>query len=146
MSFLENEEEKKKSAVWDWIIGLGLLALVGGFTFYYQYQKRSSVDRFAEADSLYQAGDLRAAAKLYEELKTASYLTARDDSVLYERLFAIAELEDEERRLVGLLRARLAAGDSAGVRAEIEAATFRGLLRADEQRWLDSAKRALGVE
>lgn len=146
MSFLENEEEKKKSAFWDWAVGLGLLALVGGFTLYYQTQKRISTERFAEADSLYQAGDLRAAAEAYENLKTASYLTTYNDSVLYARLTAIEDLEDEERRLVDLLRARLAAGDTAGVREALEAATFRDLLQADERRWLDSAKQALGVE
>src|SRR5690606_13208431 len=69
MSFLEKEEPDAKSSLWDWVIGIGLIALVGGFTVFYQYQKRSSTTRFGEADSLFQAGNLKEAGKLYEELK-----------------------------------------------------------------------------
>ena len=37
-------------------VGLGLVLLIGGFTIYYQYQKRSSISLSKRADSLFVAG------------------------------------------------------------------------------------------
>jgi hypothetical protein len=139
MSFLEKEEETK-SAFWDWFIGVGLLVLVGGFTLYYQMQKRTTQQRFQTADSLFQAGDFAGAARAYDELKDASYLTAGNDSVIYARLDSIEELEEREKEIVARLRTRLAAGDTEGARTELDTATFHGLLRERDQRWLDSLK------
>jgi hypothetical protein len=72
MSFLEKEDDKK-SAFWDWFFGIGLVVLVGGFTLYYQVQKRATQERFRAADALFRAGDFAGAARAYEELKDASY-------------------------------------------------------------------------
>lgn len=142
MSFLEKEDEKK-SAFWDWFIGIGLLALVGGFTLYYQVQKRATQSRFAAADALFAAGDFAAAAQAYEELKDASYLTAVNDSIIYDRLDSIETFEESEREAVFRLRTRLGAGDTAGARADLDTLVFRGLLAPPDQAWVDSVKTAL---
>lgn len=142
MSFLEKEDEKK-SAFWDWFIGIGLLVLVGGFTLYYQLQKRATQSRFTAADALFQSGDFVGAARAYEELKDASYLTAANDSIIYERLDTIEALEESERETVFRLRTRLGAGDAEGVRAELDTLVFRGLLGPRDQAWVDSMKAAL---
>lgn len=142
MSFLEKEDEKK-SPFWDWVIGIGLLVLVGGFTLYYQTQKRSTQRRFAAADTLFQSGDFIAAAHAYEDLKDASYLTTANDSTIYARLDLIETIEESEREAVARLRNRLAAGDVARARQELDTLVFRGLLRAEDQLWVDSVKAAL---
>jgi hypothetical protein len=137
MSFLEPEEEKK-SALWDWVLGIGLLVLVGGFTVYYQTQKRSTRERFHLADSLFQAGDFAGAARAYENLKDASYITASDDSVIYERMDSVEDLTEREKEAVARLRMRFAAGDVEGARADLDTLIFRGLLPARDQQWVDS--------
>jgi hypothetical protein len=139
MSFLEKEDEAK-SAFWDWFIGIGLVVLVGGFTLYYQMQKRTTQRRFEAADTLFQAGDFAGAARAYEELKDASYLTAANDSVIYARLDSVEELREREREVVARLRTRLAAGDTAGVRSDLDTTRFSGLLDEGDQYWVDSLK------
>jgi hypothetical protein len=139
MSFLEKEDEKK-SAFWDWFIGIGLIVLVGGFTFYYQMQKRATQKRFAAADSLFHAGEFLSAAQAYEELKDASYLTATNDSIIYDRLDSIETFEESEREAIARLRTKVAAGDTAGARQDFDTLVFRGLLGAQDQFWLDSVK------
>lgn len=142
MSFLEKEDEKK-SAFWDWFIGIGLLVLVGGFTLYYQMQKRATQQRFTAADALFQVGDFTGAALAYEQLKDASYLTAANDSIIYDRLDSIETFEETEREAVARLRTKVAAGDTAGARGEFDTLVFRGLLNEQDQFWLDSVKAAL---
>jgi hypothetical protein len=139
MGFLEKEEEKT-SAVWDWVIGIALLILVAGFTFFYQYQKRSSHQRFQQADSLFQAGHFREAVRLYDELKNAQYLTTRHDSLIYSRIDSVESMEDREKDALGRMRAKLTAGDTAGAKADMRAQVFRGLLDAAVQAYLDSVK------
>lgn len=141
MSFLEPEEEKK-SAFWDWFIGIGLLVLVGGFTVYYQVQKRSTQERFRAADSLFRAGSFAEAAAAYEDLKNASYLTATNDSTIYARLDSVEDLAERERETVARLRVRLAAGDVDGVHGVLDTLTLRGLLAEQDQAWVDSLKSA----
>src|SRR5687767_3712128 len=99
MSFLEKEESEKSSSFWDWTIGIGLIVLIGGLTFFYQYQKRSSTTRFHQADDLYKAGKLREAGKVYEDLKTAQYLTTQDDSIIYARLDSIEVAQEQQNTL-----------------------------------------------
>jgi hypothetical protein len=140
MSFLEKEDEKP-STMWDWIVGIGLLVLIGGFTFYYQMQKRLSLKRFNEAAALFEAGRFREASRAYEELKDAQYLTSSNDSLIYARLDSVEELEEREREMVARLRSKLAAGDTAGARADLQSTPFRGLLGASDQKWVDSVKR-----
>ena len=142
MALLEAEEDKK-SPFWDWFIGIGLLVLVGGFTLYYQVQKRSTQERFRSADKLYEAGDYTGAAAAYESLKDASYLTAANDSTIYARLEVIEDLQEREKEAVARLRMRIAAGDLDGARAELEAFTSSGLLAAGDRAWLDSVRAAL---
>jgi hypothetical protein len=142
MSFLE-KEEGKQSTFWDWTIGLGLLALVAGFTAYYQIQKRATQSRFRAADALFLKGDFVGAAEAYESLKDASYLTAANDSTIYARLDTIGELEEQSREAVARARTLLAAGDTAGGHAEIRAVAYPGLLDERDRLWADSAKRAL---
>ena len=140
MSFLEKEDEKK-SAFWDWFFGIGLLVLVGGFTIYYQMQKRATQQRFRAADALFEAGRFAEAATAYEDLKEASYLTAANDSVIYARLDSVEALKEQEVETVARLRTRFAAGDTASARAELDTARFHGLLDTRDQRWLDSVRR-----
>jgi hypothetical protein len=139
MGFLESEDEKK-SAFWDWFFGIGLLVLVGGFTLYYQMQKRATQEHFRAADTLFQTGDFAGAAQAYEELKDASYLTAANDSTIYARLDSVEELGELEREAVARLRMKLAAGDTAGARLELDSVSFHGLLDDEDQQWLDSVK------
>jgi len=139
MSFLE-KEDKKPSTFWDWVVGIGVLVLVGGFTLFYQFQKRSSLRRFQEADSLFQAGKFQEATQLYDQLKSAQYLTTVHDSIIYARLDSVESMEDEEKEAVSSLRSKAATGDTAGIRAELSATTFHGLLSAEDQAFLDSIK------
>ena len=142
MSFLE-KEDGKQSTFWDWFIGLGLLALVGGFTAYYQVQKRATQSRFRAADSLFLSGDFVGAAGAYESLKDASYLTAANDSTIYARLDTIGELEERSRETVARARTLFAAGDTAGARAEIGAVAYPGLLDERDRAWIDSTRKVL---
>ncbi len=139
MSFLE-KEDAKPSTFWDWVIGVALLCLVGGFTYFYQYQKRYSRQKFQAADSLFQAGKFPEAERAYEELKGAQYLTTSHDSLIYARLDSVSSMEDGEKETLARARAKLAAGDTTGARAEIKARIFRGLLRDEDQAALDSIK------
>lgn len=141
MSFLDAEDEKK-SAFWDWFFGIGLLVLVGGFTLYYQVQKRATQKRFTTADSLFRAGDFAGAAQAYEGLKDASYLTAANDSTIYARLDSVESLEESGREAVARLRMRASAGDTTGLRTELDTLDFHGLLDPQDQFWVDSAKAA----
>ncbi len=139
MSFLE-KEDKKPSTFWDWVVGIGLLVLVGGFTLFYQVQKRSSMKRFNEADSLFQAGKFRDAVKFYDELKNAQYLTTAHDSIIYARLDSVESMEEREKESVIRLRSKMTVGDTAGIRAELSSQTYHGLLPDEDQNWLDSIK------
>ena len=141
MAFLDKEDEKP-SAFWDWVIGIVLLLAVAGFTVFYQYQKRYSRDHFQEADSLFQAGRYGEAALVYQELKNAQYLTTTHDSLIYARLDSVESMQEQEAEAVGRIRAKLAAGDTAGARAEL-GLPFRGLLPPEAQAYLDSVKAAL---
>lgn len=140
MSFLEKEEGKKPSTFWDWTVGIGLIVVVGGFTFFYQFQKRSSMHHFQQADSLFQAGKFRDASKLYDDLKNAQYLTTAHDSLIYARLDSVESMEEREKEAVTRLRSKLAAGDTAGAHAELSAYVFNGLLSPEDQFYLDSLK------
>lgn len=142
MSFLSKEDEKP-STFWDWVVGLGLVVLIGGFTVYYQWQKRVSLGEFHAADDLFKAGKFREASAAYEELKNASYLTAENDSIIYTRLDSVRELEEREREIVARLRTKLSAGDTAGARVELDTTTFHGLIGDEDRRWVDSVKQAL---
>lgn len=116
MALLENETEKP-SSFWDWVIGIGLLLIVGGFTLFYQLEKKSSRARFAEADRLFAAGRLPEAAHLYEDLKSAQYLTPANDSVLYARLDSIESLREVQTEAMRQARLSLGSGDTAAARA-----------------------------
>ena len=142
MCFLSKEDEKP-SAFWDWVVGIGLVVLIGGFTVYYQWQKRVSLREFHAADDLFKAGKFREASDAYELLKNASYLTAENDSIIYTRLDSVRELEELEREALARLRTKLAAGDTAGARADLDTTPFHGLLGDGERRWVDSVKGAL---
>lgn len=139
MSFLEKEGEDKGSGVWDWVVGIGLVLLIGGFTVYYQYQKRSSVSHSKQADSLFVAGDYAAAEKAYEELKNAQYLTAKDDSIIFARLDTIETAKEEGAAQVAEARARLQAGDTAAARSALAGIRIRALLAPEDKAFADSA-------
>jgi predicted negative regulator of RcsB-dependent stress response len=138
MSFLEKEESEKASSFWDWVVGIGLVVLIGGFTVYYQYQKRSSTSRFHEADALYQAGNIKDAGKLYEELKSAQYLTTQDDSTIYARLDTIETAQEQQNALVADAKKLAAAGDTAGAATSLQKISHKELLAPEDQAWADS--------
>ena len=138
MSFLEKEETEKSSTFWDWVVGVGLVVVIGGFTAFYQYQKRSSTSRFHEADGLYQAGKLKEASKVYEQLKSAQYLTTHDDSTLYSRLESIETTQEQQNTLVADAKKKAAAKDTAGIAAELGKLTHKDLLVPEDQAWVDS--------
>ncbi|HLP40679.1 MAG TPA: hypothetical protein VK465_04160 [Fibrobacteria bacterium] len=132
------KEEEKQSSFWDWVVGIGLVVLIGGFTVYYQYQKRSSISRGKQADSLFVAGKYSEAAKVYEELKNAQYLTTKDDSIIYARLDTIETRGDEEAARVVEARAKLSQGDTAGADAILSSLRYRELLPPEDKTWVDS--------
>lgn len=139
MSFLEKEGEDKGSGIWDWVVGIGLVLLIGGFTVYYQFQKRSSASHSKQADSLFVAGDFAAAEKAYEELKNAQYLTAKDDSIIFARLDTIETAKEDAAAKVAEARARLHAGDTAAARSLLAGLRFRALLAPEDRSFADSA-------
>jgi predicted negative regulator of RcsB-dependent stress response len=139
MSFLEKEEGEKSGSFWDWVVGIGLLLLIAGFTFYYQFQKRASASRFQEADAVYKAGKFKDAGQLYEALKSAQYLTTRDDSTIYARLDTIETAQEQQNAAVVEAKKRAAAGDTAGLGAQLAKLPHRDLLSPEDQAWVDSA-------
>jgi predicted negative regulator of RcsB-dependent stress response len=138
MSFLEKEDGEKASSFWDWVVGIGLVVVIGGFTVFYQYQKRSSTSRFHEADGLYQAGKIKEAGKLYEELKSAQYLTTKDDSTIYARLDTIETAQEQQNALVTDAKKKAAAGDTAGLAMDLRKLPHKELLAPEDQAWVDS--------
>jgi len=141
MSFLEKEGEPKQSAFWDWAVGIGLVVIIGGFTLYYQFQKKSSAARFHEADSLFQAGNYPEAERKYERLKSAQYLTTQNDSIIYARMDSIETAKDREAELAVRSRTLLAAGDTTGARREAGKILRKELLQPEDSAWIDSLVR-----
>lgn len=140
MSFLEKEEgEKKPSSFWDWAVVIGLVVLASGFTVYYQYQKRASASRFDEADAVFKSGKLKEAGQLYEALKSAQYLSNKEDSILYARLDTIETLQEQQNAAVIEAKRRAAAHDTAGLPAQLSRLPHRELLSPEDQAWVDSA-------
>lgn len=140
MSFLEKEDGEKSSSLWDWVVGIGLIVLIGGFTVFYQYEKRSSTSRFQEADALYKAGKYKEAGNLYEELKSAQYLTTKDDSTIYARLDSIEIVQEQQNAVVTEVKKKAAAGDTAGIVRELEKLSQKDLLSPEDQAWVDSVR------
>jgi hypothetical protein len=139
MSFLEKEDAEKSSSFWDWVVGIGLVVAIGGFTFFYQYQKRTSTTRFNEADALYQAGKFKEAGKAYQELKSAQYLTNHNDSIIYARLDTIETSQEQQNAWVAEAKKAAAAHDTAAVVSELGKLNHKELLAPEDQAWVDSA-------
>ena len=140
MSFLEKEATEKSSNFWDWVIGIGLVVLIGGFTAFYQYQKRSSTTRFHQADDLFKAGKLKEAGLIYEELKSAQYLTTHDDSIIYARLDTLEVTQEQQNTLVTEAKKKLDLNDTLGATAELEKLNHKELLAPEDQAWVDSVR------
>jgi predicted negative regulator of RcsB-dependent stress response len=138
MSFLEKEDGEKSSSFWDWVVGIGLVVLIGGFTVFYQYQKRVSSSRFQEADAVFKAGKLKEAGQLYEALKSAQYLSNKDDSLIYARLDAIETAQEQQNAAVIEAKKRVAAHDTAGLAGQLAQLPHRDLLSPEDQAWVDS--------
>jgi predicted negative regulator of RcsB-dependent stress response len=138
MSFLEKEEGEKPSTFWDWAVGIGLIVLIGGFTVYYQYQKRISTSRFQEADAVYKSGNMKEAGQLYEALKSAQYLSNKDDSIIYARLDAIETAQEQQNAAVAEAKKRVASRDTAGLAVQLSRLPHRDLLSPEDQVWVDS--------
>lgn len=138
MSFLEKEEGEKPSTFWDWVVGIGLIVLIGGFTVYYQYQKRVSNSRFQEADAVYKTGKLKEAGQLYEALKSAQYLSNKDDSTIYARLDAIETAQEQQNAAVTEAKKRAVSHDTVGLAAQLSQLPHRDLLSPEDQAWVDS--------
>ena len=145
MSFLEKEASDKPSSFWDWVVGIGLVVLIGGFTVYYQYQKRTSASRFEEADAVYKAGKLKEAGQLYEALKSAQYLSNKYDSLIYARLDTIETTQEQQNAAVIEAKKRAAAHDTAGLAPQLARLPHRDLLSAEDQAWVDSVLRGGAV-
>jgi hypothetical protein len=138
MSFLEKEEGDKASSFWDWVVGIGVVVVVVGFTVFYQYQKRASISRFQEADSLFQAGKIKDAAKLYEELKSAQYLTNKYDSIIYARLDTIETLQEMQNALVASARKKAVAGNASALGPVLDRIPHKEMLSEEDKAWVDS--------
>jgi hypothetical protein len=142
MAFLE-KEEAPPSAFWDWVIGIGLVVLIGGFTLFYQYQKRSSGQGFNQADSLFHAGQFKRAATAYEELKNAQYLSTHHDSLIYSRLDSIEALKEQEEEGAHRIKALLSAGDTSAAKQTFGTLSLHGLADSTVTLYLDSVKELL---
>lgn len=140
MSFLEKEEPEKSSSFWDWVVGIGLLVAIGGFTAFYQYEKRSSTTRFHAADDLYKAGKLKEAGQVYQELKSAQYLTTHDDSTIYARMDTIEMIHESQLAALAELKKKHAANDTAGSVVELGKLIHKELLEPEDQAWIDSLR------
>ncbi|MBW8890311.1 MAG: hypothetical protein JF616_21360 [Fibrobacteres bacterium] len=138
MSFLEKEESEKPSTFWDWVVGIGLIVLIGGFTVYYQYQKRVSTSRFQEADAVFKTGNMKEAGQLYEALKSAQYLSNKDDSIIYARLDAVETAQEQQNAAVTEAKKRVAAHDTVGLASQLAKLPHRDLLSTEDQAWVDS--------
>ncbi len=145
MSFLEKEEARSSSGIWDWVIGIGLIVLIVGFTAYYQYEKKASTNGFDVADSLFVAGDYRMAAEKYEELKEAQYLTPEADSLIYARLDSIRDIQEQDIQVIRDAQERMAQGDSLTAKNLLAAHRFRHVIGKGEQEQLDSMLRQLAL-
>ncbi len=141
MSFLE-KEETKQSTFWDWVVGIGLIVVIGGFTVYYQYQKKSSLTRFKQADEFYQAHNIKEAGKLYEELKSAQYLTTANDSTIYARLDTVETLREIEAAQILKAKGLSASVDSTALRMALAAIPYPELLSDEDKAWFDSVNPA----
>lgn len=139
MSFLEKEEGDKSSSFWDWVVGIGLVIAIGGFTAFYQMQKRASAARFGEADAVFKAGKLKEAGQLYQALKSAQYLTNADDSTIYARLDSIETLQEQQNAAIVEAKKRAAGGDTIGLAVQLLKLPHRNLLSQEDQAWVDSA-------
>lgn len=139
MSFLEKEDGEKSSSFWDWAVGIGLVILIGGFAAFYQLEKRASTIRFKEADAVFQAGKMKEAGRLYEALKSAQYLTNKDDSTIYARLDVIETTQEQQNAAVIEAKKRAAAGDTIGLSAQLAKLPHPDLLSQEDQAWVDSA-------
>jgi hypothetical protein len=142
MALLE-KEDAPPSAFWDWVIGIGLVVLIGGFTLFYQYQKRSSGQGFQQADSLFLAGKFKEATAAYEELKNAQYLSTLHDSLIYERLDSIETMKEQEEEGSHRIKALLAAGDTAAAKQVWTTLPRHGLAAPEVQAYLDSVQKIL---
>ncbi len=137
MSFLE-KEEPKQSAFWDWVVGIGLVLVIGGFTVYYQYQKRSSLTRFEAADQLYKAKKFKEAGKAYDELKSAQYLTTHNDSTIYARMDTVESIREQQGLLITQSKAKRLAGDTLASRQVLSGIIYPDLLSDEDRPWWDS--------
>jgi hypothetical protein len=138
MSFLEKEDGESSSNFWDWVVGIGLVVVIGGFTVFYQVQKRSSNSRFKEADGLYEAGKIKEAGQLYQELKSAQYLTTHDDSIIYARLDAIENLQEQQTALIADAKKKAGAGDTSAIAPALKQLSHKELLAPEDEAWVDS--------
>ena len=143
MSFLEKEEETKSSTFWDWVVGIGLVLVIGGFTVFYQYQKRSSLTRFQQADALFLAHNLKEAGKMYDELKSAQYLTPKDDSTIYARMDTVETTIESQNLLIKNAKTKLASdttlnSNSKMVVESLKAIRYPDLLSEADKLWFDS--------
>ncbi len=138
MSIPDKNEEKQSSALWDWVIGIGLVLLIGAGIWFYQSQKKESHTRFSEADVLFQSGEFRQAAAIYEELKQAQYATPSQDSLLYERLDSIAVIREQDEADFNRVTTLLEKGDTLSARIIRDRTAFRGMLDEEEKRLLES--------
>jgi hypothetical protein len=137
MSFLE-KEEPSQSSFWDWVVGIGLVIVIGGFTVYYQYQKRSSLSRFKQADVYFQARNFKDAVKMYEELKSAQYLTTKNDSIIYARLDTVENIREQQVLFISQLRAKAKTGDSTVTSTALGGIAFPEFLPEEDKAWFDS--------
>ncbi len=131
MSFLDKDGEESQSSFWDWVVGIGLIVIIGGFTAYYQFQKKSSLHSFSTADSLFTKGEFLPAKQHYEKLKTAQYLTSKNDSLIYARLDSIENMQERSKDAAEKAKVALNKGDT--VTAQFEAQKIvKGVLAPEE--------------
>ena len=82
MSFIKKEEE---SQFGDWLFLITLLLIVGGFYWYYNTTKEKALQKFDEANSLYENKNWVQAMAAYDSLQNSPWKNDSLDSILYQR-------------------------------------------------------------
>ncbi len=96
MSFIK--KEGKESSIWDWVLLVVIVVGGAGFWFYYSSQKKSTINGFDIADSLFQSGQYKQSLEKYNELRYSDYLEPHHDSILSMRLDTLQIILEDKRK------------------------------------------------
>ena len=118
MSFIQ-DEDRKTASVGDVVTLIAIVGLVVGGYFYYRVSRQSALEGFAQADSLFVAGNYAEALERYAQLQDAGWKSDSLDSILYDRQAKIEGWKELSAEVTVSVDSLLAAGDTAGAVARL---------------------------